>query len=216
MSIDGLTEKGETLLKQELDQAWNHYRHLEDIRTKYLNFFFTIFLASIGFVLTLFKDVASSVSLDLVWGISIFFLILYFISQIIFASIVRIGYVLAVYDNVMKNTRIHFHGLGSQALEIWDIRSQIPQAVNRGIFSIQKSSQILVITLSSTLIIAELYISYYLSSQLNKWLAFYPLTALCFSIVMLVSLGIFLGTLHYASKQLNYRLQTDAGCRPRC
>jgi len=37
-------------LKEEFNQAWSHYRHLENGRNKYVGFSFTLILGTVGFI----------------------------------------------------------------------------------------------------------------------------------------------------------------------
>jgi hypothetical protein len=52
----------ETLLRDEFGQAWQHFRHLESMRSQYLAFTFTITLASLAAAITsiLAQEVSST------------------------------------------------------------------------------------------------------------------------------------------------------------
>ena len=165
--IESLDSKSEEFFKSEMDQAWNHYRHLEETRTKYLNFFFTIFLASIGFALTTIKT-NSNLSIDQYFGYAVFVFVLFLFSIILLASIVRLGYVLSSYELVMKETRKYFYGHDSTVIEVWNIRKNIPSSVNRGLFSIQKSSRLLVFGVCVLLSVIEFGLAYQMANTSNS------------------------------------------------
>jgi hypothetical protein len=45
----------ENVLLEEFHQSWEHYRHLENARTRYMNFFFTALFAVIGLYSAIIK-----------------------------------------------------------------------------------------------------------------------------------------------------------------
>jgi hypothetical protein len=98
------------ILLQEFNQAWDHYRHLENVRTKYMNFFFTAVFAVFGLYTALFKvdqfnldDFDLIIVLVLINTFSIFTLF-------VFINITRIGNVLDGYSNIIKRLRVLLYG----------------------------------------------------------------------------------------------------------
>lgn len=150
----------ESFLLAELSQAWTHYRHLEETRTKYLAFFATVILTSCGFLVTLLKDINKFDQVQLTASISIFCFLLFVFSFFIWANISRIGFVLASYETIMKETRKHMLGADSTGYRLWDIRTRIPPTVSNGIFSIQSAASAIVLSVCVLFFSAEVYMSY--------------------------------------------------------
>jgi len=172
-----LTGEAEDLLKLELVQTWNHYRHLEESRAKYLNFFYTLMAASVGFTLTQIRlGVQENPTPLLIATTSAFILILFLVFLLLLTSVVRIGYVLGAYEAVMKGTHEYFFRFDSSALELWAIREYIPSAVCKGIFSIQTSSTYLLVGVCSILATLELALggSLALTNQQLRWYSCFP------------------------------------------
>ncbi|MEM9649400.1 MAG: hypothetical protein AAF969_13050, partial [Bacteroidota bacterium] len=93
------------VLLSEYNQAWEHYRHLENARTRYMNFFFTALFAIIGLYSTLLNiDEFKLGGLQVVLGIILLQIFLLF-SLFIFVNITRIGRVLVGYNAVKKKLR---------------------------------------------------------------------------------------------------------------
>ena len=84
-----LRNQTEAYLLAEVTQAWIHYRHLEETRTKYLSFFATVILTSAGFLVTLLKDIDKFDPAQLVGSISVFCFLLFIFSFFIWANISR-------------------------------------------------------------------------------------------------------------------------------
>ena len=62
VSIDDTNKVGsvplsEKLLLSEFSEAWNHYRHVETMRTQYLGFFFAMMIAYVGFSVSIVQVV---------------------------------------------------------------------------------------------------------------------------------------------------------------
>ena len=146
-------------LLSELSQAWTHYRHLEETRLKYLSFFATVILATSGFLVSLMRDFGSFKVEQFVTAASVFVLVLFMFSFFVWANVTRIGYVLAAYEHVMKETRKHMLGEGSPAYEVWNIRAHIPPEVSRGVFRIQSTARNIVMLVCVALLLAESYMA---------------------------------------------------------
>ena len=206
-----LTKNSEFLLKAELDQAWSHYRHLEETRGKYLNFFFTIFLASIGFMLTLAKDFDVKVTVETYFGFAVFVFSLFLISAILLAAIVRIGYVLSSYENIMKETRKYFHGESSPVLDVWDIRKGIPSSVNKGVFSIQKSSRALVMCVCLMLSILQMGVVREMYSMTMTLKSGYVVATIGFIAIMIITLLYIVFSIKKASDEIEHNKSNQQG-----
>jgi hypothetical protein len=75
--------KQETLLYHEFDQAWEHYRHNETIRSQYLGYFFALSLGSAAFgAQTVRSDALASASDLVLFGV--FLLVFAFLSGFVY------------------------------------------------------------------------------------------------------------------------------------
>lgn len=155
-----LKNQTETYLLAEMAQAWTHYRHMEETRTKYLAFFATVILTSGGFLVTLLKDIDKFDPVQLIASISAFCFLLFVFSFFIWANISRIGFVLASYETIMNETRKYMFGAASTGYRLWDIRAKIPPTVSKGIFRIQFAASAIVLSVCLLLFFAEAYMGY--------------------------------------------------------
>lgn len=155
-----LRNQSETYLLSEITQAWSHYRHLEEMRTKYLSFFATIVLTSAGFLVTLLKDITKFESTHLIGSVSVFVFLVFLFTYFIWANISRIGYVLAAYETIMTETRRLMLGSNCSAFRLWAIRDRIPPAVSSGIFRIQLAASSMVLSVCVLLFGAEGYLAF--------------------------------------------------------
>lgn len=65
----------------------------------------------------------------------------------------------------MRETINYFFGEGSKVSQVWNVRRNIPESVNKGLFSIQKSTIFLVFGMCVFLSIIEFTLSF----QLHKY-----------------------------------------------
>lgn len=177
----------DALLQQEFSEAWAHYRHLEASRSKYLGFFFTVLIATSGFVLTIFKDFGDSQEpwvyfglISLVWIVSI-------LSFFIFTTIKKSGFVLKHYEDVMKEVR---HLSYDQAIHIdalMNVREKNHPVMKMALFSTQQTAEI--IPLGTTIILCAInssaLISMWGSKSLLPWQQW---TSLCIISILVLSL----------------------------
>ena len=56
----------ETLLRDEFGQAWQHFRHLETMRSQYLAFAFTITLAALAAAIPLLANIRENDIVEIV------------------------------------------------------------------------------------------------------------------------------------------------------
>lgn len=151
----------------ELNHAWAHYRHLENGRTKYMNFFFTALFAVIGLYSAFVKiHQSNTVELELMTG---FFLLIAFsiFTLYVFINISRIGWVLTGYSNVIKELRTKIHG---SFPEKYTVRNYLPKSP-KGIYSVQRSAEYLLklsLILTLTLLISLIIFEWFSLSTANK------------------------------------------------
>lgn len=187
--------KKEELFTSELNQAWDHYRHLEETRTKFLNFFFTMFLGSVGFLITLFNQYGSENTYKFYLSLSLFVSLIFIISIIIFSTITRIGYVLKAYELIFKKTREHYYGKESGALKLWSIRKNIPKSVSKGLFSVQNSSKFLLVIFCFVLTLIQLLLMVLIFNHFEN-----PIIGAIMPFIFILAM---IGTYFFYKKQLN-------------
>jgi ABC-type multidrug transport system fused ATPase/permease subunit len=137
-----MKEIDKTILIEEYHQTWEHYRHLENARTKYMNFFFTALFAVFGLYTALIKiDKFEIHEFELVIGIILLYIFSAF-TLYVFINITRIGWVLTGYDNVMKELRklLHDNEILSQKISV---RDYLPRESKYKVYSIQYSAETL-------------------------------------------------------------------------
>lgn len=143
----------------EIGQAWSHYRHIEETRTKYLSFFATVVLAATGFLTTVLKD-ASALSLVQVAMIAVFLLLLFAFSITLWANLIRVGIVLDSYDVILERTREAVHGSASPLVKLWLVRQRFPPDVRDGtVFDPQAAACSLVYGVLVVLLIGEVFLA---------------------------------------------------------
>jgi len=133
------------LYVEEYRQAWDHFRHMENARTNYINFYFTALFAIFGLytaiiTLDLLKvgDIQIMIGINLLNIFSVFTLYIYI-------NIVRIGWVLNGYSCVIRELRKLLYKSELMPKNI-SIRDYLPTEVKQKAFSIQYSAQILLKT----------------------------------------------------------------------
>ncbi len=104
--VDVLTS-AETLLRDEFGQAWQHYRHLETMRSQYLAFSFTITLASLAVAIPLLAHSTRTISSLLLIGV---FVQLYcLIVGSLYFNVRKIRIVLSHYRKTIQSVRCYFY-----------------------------------------------------------------------------------------------------------
>ncbi|GGP24701.1 hypothetical protein [Silvimonas amylolytica] len=137
-------ERKDSYITAEISQAWTHYRHMEEMRTKYLSFYSTVIIASAGFFVNLAKDERDIVTPHLFFPLSIFTLLLFVFSLAVWANIYRIGHIVWVYGNILQETRKSVLKETNPAYVRWQVRKHIPPSVSGGLFSIQSAASYIV------------------------------------------------------------------------
>ena len=135
-------EPGELLI-HEYTEAWAHYRHVENDRTTYLKFFFTMLLASLGFLLSISKDIRTfgEAQPPFVGGVFLLLWFLNILTLFIFANIKQSGWVLDHYEKVWRLIRDML--LDTSLADQLDVRKQChpSKRMGRWLFSAQKSAE---------------------------------------------------------------------------
>jgi len=100
-------KSAETLLRDEFGQAWQHYRHLETMRSQYLAFSFTITLASLAAAIPLLAHATKTIGTLLLTGV---FVQLYcLIVGSLYFNVRKIRIVLSHYRKTIQSVRSYFY-----------------------------------------------------------------------------------------------------------
>jgi hypothetical protein len=129
-------EKSEAYQTQELSQAWDHYRHIEETRTKYLGFYGAAVAAATGFLVTILKEQNAFESIRLLTAATATACMLFAFSVVVWASVVRMGAVMNTYEHILEDSRARVHCKDHTLVSLWNVRSRLPDQVKRGIFSV--------------------------------------------------------------------------------
>lgn len=144
------------LLKQEFTEAWNHYRHLENDRTRYLGFFFTLLIASIGLLLNALATV-SPTSPTPYWFVPGVFLLAWLfdaLSLFIYANIKKSAFILRHYFNIMWRIRELIYEDPPKMHQLLSVAETHP-IVKSMWFSHQKLSEMLLLSACFLLDVAQ-------------------------------------------------------------
>jgi hypothetical protein len=98
----------ETLLREEFSQAWQHFRHLESMRSQYLAFAFTITLAALAAAIPLIGDIGGA-SGNTLLVVGVFVSLYCLIIGLLFFSVRKIRIALAHYRRTMDDVRHYFY-----------------------------------------------------------------------------------------------------------
>jgi hypothetical protein len=137
----------DTLLLAEFDQAWQHYRHVENTRNQFLGFFFTISLGSAALAGPTLHgktlQVPSRLLLDtgFLWTISI-------VAICIYVAVRRAGPVMAGYETIHWAIRERFYGNSEEGLALqreMSIRSNVAVSSVPSMISIERMSEVVIL-----------------------------------------------------------------------
>jgi hypothetical protein len=98
----------EALLRDEFGQAWQHFRHLETMRSQYLAFAFTITLASVAAAIPLIANIEEISSIILLLT-AVFILLYCLIIGSLYFSVRKIRIALAHYRKIIEDIRHYFY-----------------------------------------------------------------------------------------------------------
>ncbi len=102
-----------SLLIEEFKQAWEHYRHLENTRSKYITTALTFFLSAMAFNGLMFR-LESKLGPDLFIVLLLANAMVLFFSYYLRQSVLAIRPVLEHYGNVMTGVRHHIYNDGEK------------------------------------------------------------------------------------------------------
>lgn len=90
------------LLLAEFHEAWEHYRHLENGRAKYLGFFFTILFAIVGFIVSIINKEGGIKEIEhTIWfGLILLVWVLNVLTTFIYTTVKKVKAVLLHYEGV--------------------------------------------------------------------------------------------------------------------
>lgn len=140
----------------EFKEAWLHYRHVENNRTKYLGFFFTIILTSIGFIVTILYNDGKFVSPNqpVTFGLLILVWFLNVITTFIYTAVFKVRFVLYHYEAVLKSTRTLIYGISdyNKFTNEFDVRENIGlKRFRNKVFSFQDTA-VMILAVSALLL----------------------------------------------------------------
>jgi len=130
------------LLVHEHDQAGIHYRHLENTRLKYLGFFFTVTLGSLGLALSQPNRSADLVVLAGVSWMSLYVFSYFILTCFMYIAIRRLGLVLFRYAHMRRAIRKRLGECSSFPSELFSMPS-FTSKLGRTILSVQRSAELL-------------------------------------------------------------------------
>lgn len=188
--IDKFGDSKELLL-EEFKEAWSHYRHLELSRSRYLGFFFTITIASLGLIVTFFKDFQTQEGPWLYFGILSLLWVVNVLSLFIFCSIKKIGFVLRHYESVMEKVRgLTYENSNAISQHLW-VRNKSHPVMTMRFFSAQGTSEAIPAGFITILTIVQA-VSIYMGMStefITKWQGISLL--ICFIAILICELYIF-------------------------
>jgi hypothetical protein len=155
-SKEALT-KEEILLCHEFDQAWDHYRQNENLRSQYLGYFFVLAVGSAAFGAQTVRSPTLSSPLGLVL-FGVFLLAFALLTGFVYLGVRKSGIALTHYELVWNNIRRHFYSNIDQQSEPYkslSIRSSDHQALRLRWTRMQSSSEIVILFFSALTVISE-------------------------------------------------------------
>jgi len=136
-------DKGDELLTREFDQAWNHYRHLESLRSQYLGFFFTLTIGTAAFAVPALRK-PSLDQAPTVLAAGAFLTIYCLFIMTLYLAVRKAGVVMDQYDDVIQYVRGHCYENSPHGDKLRCIRDR-PHAVMQGrlrpLFSIRLGAE---------------------------------------------------------------------------
>jgi len=155
--VDVLTS-AETLLRDEFGQAWQHFRHLETMRSQYLAFAFTITLASLAAAITLIANIDEINSVVLLLT-AIFVLLYCLILASLYFSVRKIRIALAHYRKLIEDIRHYFYHRARSDFnydtEHLDITGRTYTVLGWRIFRLQTTSESILVAFLAISSVAE-------------------------------------------------------------
>jgi|GEM_PF-5377526 len=145
------------LLLKEFDQAWNHYRHIEDQRSKTMNYFYTIVLGITVLFVNYFKDKNLQLSYVACIGISMLLLLVFIYTFFAYTSVRKASKVLNHYENVMEIIRKLYYK-DERSLKLLYVRKTLRKSKISKLFSVQSTSESTLLGTMLVILIIEILI----------------------------------------------------------
>lgn len=167
------------LLKNEFDQAWQHYRHVEVARNTFLGFILTIIIGSIGLALTGSTDLLSP---NEIMFLGIFFLAFLISLTLVYmaAAVYKLKFVRDHYRHVWDKIRKKCYKKQYTQLNAWlDIYEQEKHRIIRDKeFSHEYMITLLILVFTVGLIAAEISLWIYYLIHLKFGCLYFVIAAL--------------------------------------
>ncbi|QAY78674.1 hypothetical protein [Sphingosinicella sp. BN140058] len=109
----------------EAHECLTHYRHMEQLRLQYMNFLFTVDVASAGFVVTILKD--GKLTTATLFALLPFVGLVYLVNRYLTRAISGAGRVLATYEDIISDLRRAAYSGDGRLLDILDVRQRLPE-----------------------------------------------------------------------------------------
>lgn len=154
---EGALTKEEILLCHEFDQAWDHYRQNENLRSQYLGYFFVLAVGSAAFGAQTVRSHTLSSPLDLVL-FGVFLLTFALLTGFVYLGVRKSGIALTHYERVWNIIRKHFYSNvdhQSEPYKSLSIRSSDHHALLSRWTRMQSSSEFIILFFSVLTVISE-------------------------------------------------------------
>jgi hypothetical protein len=144
----GALTAAETLLRDDFGQAWQHFRHLETMRSQYLAFAFTITLASYAAAITLVANIEKIDSM-VVLLTGVFVQLYCLVVGSLYFSVRKIRVVLAHFRRTIEDVRHYFYDRVKTGFDYdtgrLDISRQSYTVLGWRLFRLQTASELILI-----------------------------------------------------------------------
>lgn len=172
------------MIKQEYCEAWNHYRHMEIDRSRYLGFLFTFLIASIAFLLNTFSKLDMSKELPIWLFLMVYFLlsIINLLSIFIYTNIKKLSFALTHYDKVIERIRVDVFSKNDLKKFKLDVGKSHP-IMNSKLFSNKILSEILCLLICIVLDVVQIKILGLTWENTLHYIAMFMLVVIVFLLV---------------------------------
>lgn len=163
-------DRAEQRLNADIEQAWQHHRHLNEKGMKFLDRFITILVATAAFSATV---VDKRVAVEALIALSIFIFMAFLCALAILRSYVANGYVLEAYNRYFLEAYAHIYTGGAypRILSAWDNR---PPYVTVGRYSSREFDILVMLVLLLLSGIAQAAIGWLIYTRAHIWLLTSP------------------------------------------
>jgi hypothetical protein len=166
--------------KEEFKEAWSHYRHIEDQRSKYLGISFTIVLGTIGYIAAIAKYFSPYSDLPLiVIAIFPFTTCVFVFLTLLLMALVKCEHLLEFYYRSWNWIRSNVYGSQSQYLiKKLDIRSRSEYIYTSSFFNIQKMLKFLIFIFLLFIFLGQILVLKSAWNQLDSYMRFLSIACL--------------------------------------